>query len=55
MNQSTGQSRQDIDIDKNPKFVSYADMLKRPKEKQSETHSPKDPEKFVKLTKKSNK
>tara|TARA_A100001015_G_C14867037_1_gene662782 strand:- start:64 stop:225 length:162 start_codon:yes stop_codon:yes gene_type:complete len=51
MNQQTGQSSQDID--KNPKFVSYADMLKRPKEKQPEAHPPKDPEKFVKLTKKS--
>ena len=51
MNQSTGQSRQDIDLDKNPKFVSYADMSKRPKEIQSEAHSLKNSEKFVKLTK----
>ena len=55
MNQPTGQNRQDIDIDKNPKFVSYAEMLKRPKEIQPEVHVPKDPEKFIKLTKKSSK
>ena len=55
MNKPTGQNRQDIDIDKNPKFVSYADILKRPKEIQPEVHVPKDPEKFIKLTKKSSK
>lgn len=55
MNQQTGQNRQDIDIDKNPKFVSYADILKRPKESQSTTHISKDSEKFVTLTKKSDK
>lgn len=51
MNQQTGQNGQDIDIDKNPKFVSYADMLKKPKETHPEVHVQKDPEKFVKLTK----
>ena len=53
MNQPSEQSSQDID--KNHSFVSYADMLKKPKEKQSETHVPKNSEKFVKLTKKSSK
>ena len=50
MKQSNSQN-----IDKNSSFVSYADMLKKPKEKQSEIHVPKNSEKFVKLTKKSSK
>lgn len=50
MNKSNSQN-----IDKNPSFVSYADMLKKPKEVIAEALPPKDPEKFVKLTKKSSK
>lgn len=53
MNQPSEQSSQDID--KNSSFVSYADMLKKPKEVIAEALPPKDPEKFVKLTKKSSK
>tara|TARA_B100000161_G_C33220509_1_gene268251 strand:+ start:81 stop:233 length:153 start_codon:yes stop_codon:yes gene_type:complete len=50
MNRSNSQ-----DIDKNPSFVSYADMVKKSKEVKTEVHIPKNPEKFVKLTKKSSK
>ena len=52
MNQENSQQTSQV-IDKIPNFVSYADMLKKPKEIQPESHVQKDPEKFVKLTKKS--
>lgn len=51
MNQETSQQTAQ-GIDKNPSFVSYADMLKTPKEIEVQPDTPTKPEKLITLKKK---